>query len=224
MKQFYATACAALALLALPVLAPARADDAAAPDSMREAAAPYETLRLAAGLARWGREHRDPWALAQAARIRLSAGVQEVERMREGSAAADRLLDGDSLATAWLAEAEALGGADPRLSALIEDIRTTAYKGRIGGPRVSFSSLPAGQTHRYGEPFDSGFPAVVYVEGDGDTDLALTVRGPDGATACTDRAPGDMKLCAWRPAKSGRYEVEVSNRGKVDNRYAFSTN
>ena len=157
--------------------------------------------------------------------VRLATPLQFVGRSPQGAGGAKQEPTGqDEIAKAWIEEAEAMAGPDPRAAGLIRDLRATGYKGRIGGPRVSFSRLPAGGAHRYSEAFAASRPAVVYVEGDGDTDLVLTVISPDGAVACADRAPGDVKLCAWRPSGAGAYRVEVANRGSVDNRYAFSTN
>lgn len=213
------------AALCLALTLPAAADEGAAAQSVRDAQAPFEALKMAAGLARWGREHRDPFALVEAARVRLSTPLQFVGRSPDGVGGARPEPTGeDEIAKAWLDEAEAMAGGDPRVAGLVKELRATGYKGRIGGPKVSFSRLPAGAAHRYSEAFAGNRPAVVYVEGDGDTDLILTVTSPDGAVACADRAPGDVKLCAWRPAGGGAYRVEVSNRGRVDNRYAFSTN
>ncbi|MGZ8407002.1 MAG: hypothetical protein ACXWVJ_03140 [Caulobacteraceae bacterium] len=209
-KTVFAAVCAALAAGG----AVAQADPA------REAVAPFDALKLSAELARSGEANRDAWALAIAARIRRLTPMREVARVPEGGTA-EPAADKSAL---WLDRAEELGGDDPRLASLVKEVRATAFKGRSGGPQVSRARLAGGAQHRYGEPFIVGRPAVVYVEGDGDTDLGLVVRGPDGNTACAQFGPGDVKLCAWTARAAGRYSVEVSNRGAVANAYALATN
>jgi hypothetical protein len=147
--------------------------------------------------------------------------VQDIVRAPDGAAAA---APAEDLSEAWLDQAESMGGDDPRLAALVKDVREIRFKGRSGGPQVSKARVGPGATHRYGERFEIGRPAVVYVEGDGDTDLMLRVLGPTGDTACAENGPGDVKLCAWTALRSGSYAVEVLNRGRVVNAYAFATN
>lgn len=193
----------------------------AAPDPLAEARMPFDALRLSAELARVGHAQHDAWSLAVAARIRKLTPVQEVARSPDGAAAAPKAQD---QVEAWLAEAEDLGGDDPRVMSLVREVRGLAFKGRNGGPQLSKARLAPGAAHRYGEQFQIGRPAVVYVEGDGDTDLALVVRDPAGAPACIQGGPGDVKLCAWTAGRGGPYAVEVRNLGPVENAYALATN
>ncbi len=202
----------ASAALLLTGVSAGRAEPAAGPEA-------FQILRLSAELARAGRDRRDPWALATAARLRRETPLQFVAR--EGADSPDNAWDASD---AWLDEAMALGGSDPRLASFVEDVRAITFKGRQGGPKVSTARLGAGLSHRFGESFEAGRPAVVFLEGDGDTDLSLSVKGPNGQTACSDSSPGDVKLCAWTPERRGGYAVEVLNRGRVANRYALATN
>lgn len=193
----------------------------AGPDPLTEVRAPFEALKLSAELARAGHAHRDPWSLAVAARIRKLTPTQDSARAPEGgNVAADARDEVES----WLAEAETLGGDDPRISGLVREVRAMSFKGRSGGPQVSKARLGPGGIHQYGETFQIGHPAVVYVEGDGDTDLTLVVRDPFGGPACVQGGPGDVKMCAWTVSRGGRYAVEVRNPGQVDNAYALATN
>jgi hypothetical protein len=193
----------------------------AAPDPLAEARMPFDALRLSTELARAGHAQHDAWSLAVAARIRKLTPVQAVARSPVGGAA-DRSARDD--VDAWLAEAEDRGGDDPRVMSLVKEVRGLAFKGRNGGPQLSRARLGAGAAHRYGEQFQIGRPAVVYVEGDGDTDLTLVVRDPAGVPACIQGGPGDVKLCAWTAGRGGPYRVEVRNPGQVENAYALATN
>nr|WP_314437134.1 hypothetical protein [uncultured Brevundimonas sp.] len=198
------------------------------------AAAPFETLELSARLARLGTERADPWLLATAARLRLSTpvpfGSGRVEQSQAENGAGDESDAGGTrpqtwpdTAIAWLNEAEALADGDPQVLAFIQSIRAMDYKGRQAGPLVSLARLPGGQTHVFRERFTPGRPAVVYVEGDGDAPLAVTVRSGKGLI-CQASGPGDVKLCTWTAREPGDYRVEVRNLGAAANRYAYGTN
>jgi hypothetical protein len=193
----------------------------AAPDPLTETRAPFDALRLSAELARQGHLQHDAWALLVAARMRRLTPVRPVARTPEGGRGESAPRDE---AEAWLAEAMDLSGDDPRIASLAREVRGLGFKGRNGGPQLSRARLGPGAAHRYGELFQIGRPAVVYVEGDGDTDLTLVVRDPAGAPACIQGGPGDVKLCAWTAARGGAYAVEVRNPGRVENAYALATN
>lgn len=187
----------ALAALALIGAAPAPPDPSA----------PFQALRLSAELARMGTDARDPLLLLAAARLRRSVGAHGDD---------DRVGD-------WLSAAERLGAADPRVAGLAADVRAELRKGRAAGPRVSTNLIRAGEQRRFSELFRAGVPAVVYVEGDGDSDLTLVVGGSRGI-ACNDASAGDVKLCAWTPQVSEPVSVEVANVGPVQNRFILGTN
>lgn len=195
------------------------------------AAAPFETLELSARLARLGRERGDPWLLATAARLRLSTPAPVRTAQPEPAEPALRDGEGDStdegawpqVAEVWLNEAEVLAEGDAQILAFITSIRAMEYKGRTGGPLMSLARLPAGQAHVFRERFAPGRPAVVYVEGDGDAPLAVTVKAGKGLV-CQAAGPGDVKLCAWTAREPGDYQVEVRNLGAAANRYAYGTN
>lgn len=202
------------------------------------AAAPFETLEVSARLARLGTERADPWLLATAARLRLSTPVPfrsgPVDGSQAGNATGDDSGAGQAQsqtspqtwpesAMVWLNEAEALADGDPQVLAFIQAVRDMGYKGRQAGPLVSLARLPGGQTHVFRERFTPGRPAVVYVEGDGDAPLAVTVRSGKGMI-CQASGPGDVKLCTWTAREPGDYRVEVRNLGAAANRYAYGTN
>lgn len=212
----------AAALIGLGVVALAAAAPMAQTTPLTEVRGPFDSLKLSAELARSGHQRHDPWALAVAARIRKLTPVQEISRTPEGVVAAEVARHDD--VAAWLAEAEDFGGDDARILALVREVRAMSFKGRSGGPQLSKARLGPGAIHQYGEVFQIGHPAVVYVEGDGDTDLMLSVRAPGGNAACSEMGPGDVKLCAWTAVQGGRYAVEVRNPGRVDNAYALATN
>ncbi|TKD51862.1 hypothetical protein [Sphingomonas baiyangensis] len=166
----------------------------------------FEALRLSAEMARAGSAARDPLLLLAAARVRRSAPITFAA-------------DADDRSAGWIAAAEAMAGDDPRIATLAADIRAEGRKGRIDGPRVSQARLAAGERRRFTERFRAGRPAVVYVEGDGDTDLGLRV-----GAACRNLDPGDIKICSWTPSRAESVTVEIANLGRVDNRVILGMN
>lgn len=208
---------AAMAICAAPaVCAPGQPQ----PTNLPEA---FSLLRTSHELAALAQRSRDPWGLAMAARLRLRAGAGGVLRVEDGRAGV-QAADLRGQADAWLKQAERWGEGDARLLSFIGDVRAEAGKGRMGGPRISTASLGGGGRHRYSEPFISGVPAVVYLEGDGDAALSLRVTGAAGETACSQGGADDAKLCAWTPLRSQTYTVEINNAGVVEARYALGTN
>ncbi len=182
------------------------------------ARAPFEDMMLAARLARWGAANDDPFALAMAARLRSATDQTAVDR-GDGSAGPET-----TPVERWLTEAEWLAGGDPRVIDLIAEVRATGLKGRSGGPRVSLGTVRARTRNSYVERFEPTRTAVVYVEGDGDTDLELVVREADGTVVCAREEPGDIKMCVWTPTRSGGHTVEIRNDGMVNNAYSLATN
>ena len=211
MRLSHAIFSALLVLLALPREVGAQASVGGA----------IGALKLSAELARAGRERHDPWLLATAAKLRRETPTQASPRTPDQAAADKASFDP---AEDWLRDAEQMAPDDQRLTGYISEVRAFAFRGRAGGPKVSTARLGAGGVHRYGEAFDPARPAVVYVEGDGDSNLALTVRDASGVQTCAEAGPGDIKICSWTPKAASAYRIEIANRGVVDDRYAFATN
>ncbi len=178
----------------------------AAPAVEVDPVAAFETLRLSSEVARAGEKAGDPWLMIAAARLRATAEIQP-----DPSAAAR----GDE----WLAKAESMGSDDPRVASVVADLKAQGFKGRSAGPRVSQELLRGGERRSFNETFKAGRPAVVYIEGDGDTNLTLRV-----GAACHDIRPGDIKICSWMPTRSEQVTVEIGNSGRVQNRVILGIN
>jgi hypothetical protein len=66
-------------------------------------------------------------------------------------------------------------------------------------------------------------PAVVTVQGDGDTALRLVVLDARGKRVAGAKA-GDKGRVRWTPTSSEPYRIKVYNRGGVPNRFLLRTN
>jgi hypothetical protein len=72
--------------------------------------------------------------------------------------------------------------------------------------------------------FKPGHKAVVVVQGDGDTTLALVVLNHQGHRVGVSSKNADKHVLRWTPDSSEPYQIKVFNRGGVPNRFLLRTN
>jgi hypothetical protein len=72
--------------------------------------------------------------------------------------------------------------------------------------------------------FQANKPAVVEVQGDGDSPLAVVVLDPAGKRVAIDTRNPDHPTARWTPATAGLYQIKVVNRGGVPNHFHLKTN
>jgi hypothetical protein len=65
--------------------------------------------------------------------------------------------------------------------------------------------------------------ARVSVRGDGDTELAVAVEGPNNQVLAQSKCREDRVDLTWMPPADGRYRVTVHNPGNIWNRYILTT-
>jgi hypothetical protein len=65
---------------------------------------------------------------------------------------------------------------------------------------------------------------VVYVSGDGDSDLDLFVYDESGRVVASATGPRDECVVRWLPERQGRFRIEVRNLGSASNWYWMATN
>lgn len=97
------------------------------------------------------------------------------------------------------------------------------YAGAIP-PKVLVDSVPARSVDAHNVVFRGGSEAIVYIEGDGDTDLDLYVYDAYGRLVGCDEDYTDRCVVRFVPRSTGNYSIQVKNRGDVYNRYLFMTN
>jgi hypothetical protein len=76
----------------------------------------------------------------------------------------------------------------------------------------------------YKVAFKPGKPAVVLVQGDGDTALSLVILDPQGKRVTSDSKNGDKPSVRWTPTTDEPYQIKIYNRGGVPNRFLLRTN
>lgn len=196
-----------------------------------------ETALLARRLAQYGRATRSPLPLLAAAQILLDNPARPLE---EGTSFADpadtvaayttgpgRDLDPARI----LAEARLLAAGNDALLTVVQQLERRAeaqargqVRGVVAGPRLRYGRLAPGARRSYGIRFSGAQNAVVYVSGDGEVPLELAVFDPRGDQVVVDRGTRDKSVVEWRPTRTMRFTVQVSNRGAQSTWYVLLTN
>lgn len=101
---------------------------------------------------------------------------------------------------------------------------TSVWAGAVGGPRSSATQVRARGTDRYTISFRGGEAASIVVSGDGDTDLDLYVYDEYGHLIAQDDDGLDDCVVVFTPRWTGKFTIQVVNRGVVYNQYVLGTN
>ena len=179
-------------------------------------------LDLAHRLAVHGWRTRDPLALMTAAQLLIDRPAREVEGHVAPAGAvapANPLL--------LLAEARAAADGRPHLLGLIGDLERRARavpRGSTTGPRQLYASVAARTSREHRIDFAGGEPAVVYVSGEGGSDLDLYVYDQGGNLVARSTGPRAECIVRWLPGSEGPFRVEVRNLGPELNWYWMVTN
>ncbi|MES2861123.1 MAG: hypothetical protein V4701_06595 [Pseudomonadota bacterium] len=211
-----AVAVVTLALATGPAASQVRTAPPPPPNAEAEARAITQMV-TAAEVAEWARDHRDAQAMVVAARI-----LSDIQT---------RGANGDApflTVAALLDEAEALAGSDRAVLDQIARLRSPD-KGVRGslfgrGPIVVVRRLRARET--YGFTIDARRNEVLRVAaiGDGDTNIDLVLRDPNGVVVCADGSRDHYPVCTVARPAGGPMRVEVVNRGEVWSRVQILTN
>lgn len=193
-----------------------------------------QDLAMAHQLAEYGERKNDPLALASAAQILINTPVAALEGEPEAGVS-DRPETGHKEegqteamhATDLLAQARTAAAGNEDLLEMIGRIETrarTAQRGAVGGAREGMYRVERYSTNTHRISFRAGEPAVVYINGDDDTDLDLFIYDENGNLIDSDLGYTDEALVEWRPMWTGEFRIEVRNLGGIWNGYYFATN
>jgi hypothetical protein len=188
-----------------------------------------EAIALARRLASFGERARSPLALVTAAQILVDNPTTPLDPSAKGDSATDSVngppapLNVHTL----LAEARALSGGDAALGSVIARLDAAARtipRGTGAGPRQRYQRIAARGRLIHNIAFVGKLPAVVYVSGDGGTNLELGVYDSQGKLVTSDVTRFGDCLVKWVPKQSDRYRVEVRNRDGTPDWYLLITN
>jgi hypothetical protein len=126
-----------------------------------------------------------------------------------------------------LAKARTLSGGDAALKTVILRVETASHttpRGTVTGPRQRYERIAAGGRLIHTIAFVGQMPAVVYVGGDGGTNLELGVYNSQGMLVTSDVTRFGDCLVKWVPKQSDRYRIEVRNHDRTPDWYLLITN
>ena len=200
---------------ALMLGASAGAQDAPVIDRDGEARGVAQAV-MAAELARWGRERRDPGALIMASRV-----LAEVPVRPGGDApmlSPDALLD---QAETFAAGSQGVLDAIARLRSGTRGVINSPF-GR--GPVFTVKQIEPRETYWFEVEAKGGEVLRIAAIGDGDTNIDLTVRDAAGTLVCRDGFGDHYPVCTTHPRVDGRMRVDIVNRGDVWTRVQILSN
>lgn len=200
---------------ALLLGASAGAQDAPVIDRDGEARGVAQAV-MAAELARWGRERRDPGALIMASRV-----LAEVPVRPGGDApmlSPDALLD---QAETFAAGSQGVLDAIARLRSGTRGVINSPF-GR--GPVFTVKQIEPRETYWFEVEARGGEVLRIAAIGDGDTNIDLTVRDAAGTLVCRDGFGDHYPVCTTHPRADGRMRVDIVNRGDVWTRVQILSN
>jgi hypothetical protein len=210
---------------ALP-LAPAAAQGgtSATDTALARQISAMESISLAHRLAVYGQRGRQPLALINAAEILLDHPTRPLAPAPTDQDTSTAVLPNPAR---LLASARSLAGTNEHLIALIAPLERRARsidRGSARGPRQLYGQVASATRREHVVEFRGGEPAVVYVSGDGDSDLDLFVYDETGQMVASATGPRDECVVRWQPERQGRFRIEVRNLGSASNWYWMATN
>jgi hypothetical protein len=96
--------------------------------------------------------------------------------------------------------------------------------GSAKGPLKRTNTVQGFQTLTYKVRFEPGKPAVVIVQGDGDSPLILLIVDSEGKRVTADVKNIDRPAVKFTPTSAEPYFLKIRNRGGVPNRFLLRTN
>lgn len=187
-------------------------------------AASVEAMYTADMMLRIGYANKDPLALITGAKIKKAATASDAmfERVAGVSGLTKSKPDTRSVDAA-LIEAKKLAFGRPDLIALADDVAKSGGRGAVGGARQGVFVVERDTIDEFTVEFKGKEPARVFLSGDGDSDLDLTVHDENGIVVCSDNGASDAAMCSWTPRATAKFTIKVKNLGMM-NRYTLMTN
>ena len=190
-----------------------------------------DQLVTAARLAEWGRRAEDPQALIVAARMVSEVALRPdtIEGRSEGGQPSERADPGQPSIQGLLEQARELADGDGETLDEIDAAAAVAARGVVNsafgrGPIYAVRDIEAQATYWFHLNARGGEVLRVAAVGDGDTDIDMIVRDEFGEEVCEDRAYDHYPVCTVIPAFTGRFRVDIINRGRVWTRTQILSN
>jgi hypothetical protein len=96
--------------------------------------------------------------------------------------------------------------------------------GADNGPLKRVATVQSFSSVTFKVAFTPDEKAVVVVQGDGDTTLAVVILDHKGRRVAASTKNVDKHTLRWTPDSDERYQIKVYNRGGVPNRFQLRSN
>jgi hypothetical protein len=119
-----------------------------------------------------------------------------------------------------------------KMTRALKVLTQTSFALAITAAGITAASASLADRNRSVDAYDSNFHTVnanpgsrllIWLRGDGDTDLDLYVRNRHGRLICAGTSSIDIERCDINVGNDGPFEVEVQNLGRVYNVYRLQT-
>ncbi len=107
---------------------------------------------------------------------------------------------------------------------LLAVLALPGWAGAARGPVRRSATVQGFHTLTLRLAFQPGQPAVVQVQGDGDSPLAVVVLDAQGRRVALDTRNPDRPTVRWTATTGAAYQIKIVNRGGVPNRFLLRTN
>jgi hypothetical protein len=192
-----------------------------------------EDLALAHRIAEYGRKNNSIEALISAIKIVSNTNVQQLLQkkstfLKDASEGIKRpsIQNLSSIRVDILIQdaRELARGNEVYLGIINELEATKTQRGALTGPKYQYERILPRDIDTYIIDFEGLKEAIVYVKGDGTTDLDLFVFDENGNVVEQDRDYSDECSISFIPKWTGKFKIKITNNGALFNDYVIRTN
>lgn len=205
-----------------------------APNTQGEApTAEFDALTLAHRVAQYGYTTQNPLCLVTAAQLLSTQPTQKFvpESSEKGKPSEKSTMTREKSGpvveldvSKLIKDALSMSKDDPAIKAMTDKISVSRSRGPVGGARMGNTRVEGNSTDRYVVTFKGQERAQVALSGDGDTDLDLYIFDENNHLVMKDEDGTDDCYVSWTPKWSGKFTIQVKNRGNIYNAYTIVMN
>lgn len=186
-----------------------------------------DLLSTAAKLVRYGYKMKSALPLIQAVEIYNHLGVSDdaTSRLKKTSAEESVAVEVSEVSfeiNQLMADATKYADGDVNLLALIKSLGST--RGAETGPKRVHDVVPAKEIHSYEITFSGDEFAMILLNGDGVSNLELSLYDSMGHRIATDRNGSYDCVISFSPLNTADYIINVKNLGGSACKYVLATN
>lgn len=201
--------------------------------SMNQSAKAVEELALAHRIAEYGRKYNSIEAMIAAIKIVSNTNVQQLLKSKtstlkdssEGIKNPGSVNYSSIRIDQLIQDARGLARGNEAYTIIIDDLEALkTQRGAVTGPKYKYERVLPKAVDTYVIDFEGKQEAIVYVKGDGSTDLDLFIFDENGNQVDEDRDYSDECAVSFIPKWTGKFKIKIVNNGSIYNDYVIRTN